>query len=154
MFFGLKMAMEIANKNQHVLAFDNVAVAILNMEPLFRLSMEEDSELYQFLSMDSSKDYREDLSTFCSEMRQHLSKEREVSKDKDSPALKRSQFETYINAFRHIVPTRGYSMSQYLDAENPALGQFLEKNIKNLQALNKVFMQYLKHQPVVQAMHR
>lgn len=160
MFFGLKMAMEIANQNQRVLQFDAVASSIFSMAQLFRQSMDADSELYTFLALSSSKDFRAILSNFSKDMLQHLSREEELKKD--CPKPKKSQFETYLNALSHMDATNGYSMSQYLDAENPALGRFFEENLQKLEALNKAFLQHLKvngissimHQPVVPAMHR
>lgn len=160
MFFGLEMAKQIADKNQRVLEFDTVATNLLNMEALFRQSMDADSELYTFLAQTSSEPFRVVLADFSKGMLQHLSKEKELNKD--CPKPKMSQYDTYLNAFLHMLPTNGYSMSQYLDAENRALGRFFEANLEKLEALNAAFLQHLKvngvtsimRPSVAPAMHR
>lgn len=104
--------------------FGDLVDEMMEMEDFFRLSMEENSDLYRYLKK-APRD---------------LAKILEISKTIRS-LLGGEEMDDYLLAFTHMMNSHGYSMLQFMK-NHQGLARYLEIHLKDLMQININYLRY------------
>ncbi len=120
--------------------FNDVAMRILKIENTMRMFFEEDNAISLYMADPAQAEIKESILFFLNTFKFYLSTKNRIV----NGIPQKSQFEKFMDALKAIKDSYGTSMRNYLEQQNPALGAFLQLNIKHFEKIDTALAHYFR----------